>query len=252
VDLSRFSSIKIGPTVEIDIIDKKEPIGDRFLIGGANNILFSNRPPKLAMLSKRFEYIEIVDGYLKVGAFTKSGKVFSFCKKHNIGGLEYLGKLPGTLGGLLKMNAGMKSYEIFNNLVKVEFLEGYRYRDEIEFGYRYTNIDEPVYEAIFDINHEFDSSLVDEFSIMRSNQPRDPSAGSAFKNPPNDSAGRLIEAVGLKGICRGGASWSSIHANFLVNLGSARYEDAIFLIEEAKRRVYEEFGVLLEEEIIIL
>jgi len=252
VDFSKFSSIKIGPIAEVEVINEKQPLNNHFLIGGANNLLISNNPPPLAILGKEFNYIKIEDNQLKVGAATKSGRVFSFCKKHNIGGLEYLGKLPGTMGGLLKMNAGMKSYEIFNNLISIDLENITKEKKDIDFGYRYTDIHETIYAGAFDIKQPFNYSLVEEFSIMRANQPSNPSAGSAFKNPQGDSAGRLIDAVGLKGFKKGGASWSKIHANFLVNLDNATFEDAIFLIKEAKNRVFEEFKIELEEEIIIL
>jgi UDP-N-acetylmuramate dehydrogenase len=83
-------------------------------------------------------------------------------------------------------------------------------------------------------------------------QPKEPSAGSCFKNPVGDYAGRLIEAVGLRGFRRGGAGFSQKHANFLVNLGGATFDEAIWLIDEAKRRVLESFGIALETEIKIV
>ena len=73
-----------------------------------------------------------------------------------------------------------------------------------------------------------------------------------LKNPKNDYAGRLIEAVGLKGVKKGGIKISKIHANFFVNTGDGTFDDMIFLINEAKKRVYENFGILLEEEIKII
>ena len=87
---------------------------------------------------------------------------------------------------------------------------------------------------------------------MRSNQPSTPSAGSCFKNPEGDYAGRLIEAVGLKGKRVGGMEFSSEHANFLVNQGDGNFDDAIYLIKEAQRRVFKEFNIWLECEIVIL
>lgn len=87
---------------------------------------------------------------------------------------------------------------------------------------------------------------------MRQNQPSTPSAGSCFKNPQGDYAGRLIEAVGLKGLRVGAMEFSKEHANFLVNHGGGTFDDAIYLIKEAQRRVLNEFGVLLECEIAIL
>jgi UDP-N-acetylmuramate dehydrogenase len=94
--------------------------------------------------------------------------------------------------------------------------------------------------------------LLDELLDLRSNQPSEPSAGSAFKNPQGDYAGRLIEAVGLKGKRKGQMQWSTMHANFLVNLGGGTYEEAKSLIDLAKHEVKNRFGITLIEEIKIL
>ena len=86
---------------------------------------------------------------------------------------------------------------------------------------------------------------------MRDNQPHVPSAGSCFKNPKDDFAGRLIEAVELKGLRQGDMSFSEQHANFLVNNGAGTFEDAIYLIDLEKKKIKEEFSIDIEEEIII-
>ncbi len=87
---------------------------------------------------------------------------------------------------------------------------------------------------------------------MRSNQPSTPSAGSCFKNPQGDYAGRLIEAVGLKGEKIGNMEFSTVHANFLVNLGEGTFEEAKFLIDLAKEKVLATFDISLQEEIKLL
>ena len=87
---------------------------------------------------------------------------------------------------------------------------------------------------------------------MRSNQPNTPSAGSAFKNPEGDYAGRLIEFVGLKGVQKGGMQWSPAHANFLVNVGGGTFEEAKYLIDLAKEEVLKNTGITLIEEVKIL
>ncbi|MDR2080593.1 MAG: UDP-N-acetylmuramate dehydrogenase, partial [Campylobacteraceae bacterium] len=109
IDFSKFSSIKIGPKVEVLEIDETGELPKGvFLIGGANNLLISPNPPPLAVLSKRFDYIfEDKDG-VHIGASSSSGKVLSYAKKHNLKGFELLQKLPGTMGGIVKMNAGLK------------------------------------------------------------------------------------------------------------------------------------------------
>ena len=93
--------------------------------------------------------------------------------------------------------------------------------------------------------------MLKEFNKMRDNQPHVPSAGSCFKNPKGDFAGRLIQEVGLKGKRRGDMSFSEQHANFLVNNGDGTFEDAIYLINLAKEKIKEQFDIDIEEEIII-
>jgi UDP-N-acetylmuramate dehydrogenase len=150
------------------------------------------------------------------------------------------------------MNAGMKEDEIFNHLIKIKTAKGEFYKEEIDYGYRYTDIDDIIYEAVFAVEEGFDTQKLAHFTRMRANQPKEPSPGSAFKNPKGDYAGRLIEAVGMKGYKIGDAAFSAQHANFLINLGNAAFSDAVALIDEAKRRVYEQFGIELEEEVRIV
>ncbi|MDQ1263213.1 MAG: UDP-N-acetylmuramate dehydrogenase [Campylobacterota bacterium] len=253
IDFSKFSSFKIGGKFSVDMIDDAQAIPkNAFIVGACNNILIGNNPPILAKLSKKFDYIKIENNTLKIGAATPSGKIFSFCKKHNIANFEFLSHLPGTLGGLVYMNAGLKEYEIFNTLIFVKTANAEIEKKDIEHGYRYTNITSPILEATFELKYGFDEAKVDIFKTMRSNQPSLPSAGSCFKNPKGDYAGRLIEAVGLKGFRVGGMEFSSQHANFLVNVGNGAFDDAIFLIKEAQSRVYAAFKIWLECEIAVL
>jgi len=253
VDFKKYSSIKIGPKIEVEIIEKIDEKYEKFfLIGKANNILISDNPPKLAILSKNFDYIKIVNDELIVGAATPTGKVVSFCKKHNIGGFEFLSHLPGSIGGAIKMNAGVKEYEIKNVLKWIRTYKGKIDKENIDMQYRKTDIKNIIYEAGFKIDQGFDEELRKKLLNLRKNQPKEPSAGSIFKNPKGDYAARLIEKAGIKGKRIGDMAISSIHANFLVNLGNGTFKEAITLINEAKKKVFEKFNIELQEEIIIL
>ena len=253
IDFSKYSSIKVGKPTEVLMIEKGDIIPkDRYLIGGANNLLLSPTPPPLMMLSKDFAYIQENDGMLEIGAAMPTGRIVSYAKKHNIAGFEFCAKLPGTLGGMLAMNAGVKAYEIFNILHSIQIHGKWIKKEEIEHGYRFAKLKGIATAARFQIVHGYSQELNDALRDLRANQPKDPSAGSAFKNPKGDSAGRLIEAVGLKGFRKGGMAWSEIHANFLVNLGKGSFEEAKYLIDLAKEKVYEKFRIELQEEIKIL
>lgn len=245
--------MKIGGTIDVQIIEECNPqLQNHYLIGSCNNILIGEQIPQLMILSKKYDYIKIEDDVLKIGAATPSGKIASFCKKYNIANFEFVSHLPGTLGGLIKMNAGLKEYEIFNNLISISTCQGLKKKNEIKFGYRFTDINTTVLEASFSLVYGYDTDKLDMFKKMRSNQPSTPSAGSCFKNPVGDYAGRLIEAVGLKGKRVGGMEFSPRHANFLVNADNGNFNDAIFLIQEAQKRVYKEFAIWLECEIVVL
>jgi len=273
INFSKFSSIRIGAEIDVLIIDTIEECksafpckawerdstsgshalhGNPYLIGSCNNVLIGNNPPPLAKLSKKFDYIKVENDQLIIGGATPSGKIASFCKKNNIANFEFLSHLPGTLGGLVYMNAGLKEFEIFNSLISLKTCTQTLAKEDIDFGYRYTNISSPILEVSFKIELGFDNEKVTMFKKMRSNQPSTPSAGSCFKNPKGDYAGRLIEEVGLKGLRVGDMEFSNIHANFLVNHGAGTYTDAMHLIDEAKKRVHEKFDIELEYEIKIL
>ncbi len=253
IDFSKYSSIKVGQPTEVLMIEREDTIpSDHYLIGGANNLLVSPTPPPLMMLSKDFAYIEDRDGFLEIGAAMPTGRIVSYARKHDIAGFEFCSKLPGTLGGMLAMNAGVKSYEIFNILHSVEIDGSWIPKQKIEHGYRFAKLNGIATAARFEKKPGFNRDLIDELLSLRNNQPHDPSAGSAFKNPSGDYAGRLIEAVGLKGYRMGDMAWSDMHANFLVNLGEGTYEDAVSLIELAKEKVLQRFGILLQEEIKLL
>jgi len=251
IHFATYSSIRIGPSVDVLVLDAPVALPEGYrIIGGANNVLVSPNPPKLAMLGKCFDFIRREETVLHVGGATPSGKILSFAKKHNLAGFELMQKLPGTLGGMIAMNAGLKEWEVFNNLIAIRTEKGWIGKEAIEHGYRFAHIEGIVYEATFTCKEGFDEALLTMFKKMRDNQPQHPSAGSCFKNPKGHYAGKLIEEAGLKGKRIGNMSFSEDHANFLINLGGGTYEDALALIRLAKEEVLTRFGIVLEEEII--
>jgi len=253
IDFSKFSSIKVGIPIEVLMLEQNDKIPkDRLIIGHANNLLVSNNPPPLMMLSKDFSFIELEDTILTVGCATPTGKLLSFAKKNNLAGFEFISKLPGSMGGMIAMNAGVKSYEIFNIIDAVKINGVWKSKDSIDYGYRFANLNGIATELRFNIKKGFDKGLLEELISLRSNQPKTASAGSAFKNPKDDFAGRLIQEVGLKGASKGAMQWSNVHANFLVNHGGGTFKEAQYLINLAKEKVLDTFGIELEEEIEIL
>jgi len=225
---------------------------NRVIIGHANNLLVSDTPPPLMMLSKDFSFIELNNNILTVGCATPTGKLLSFAKKNDLAGFEFISKLPGSMGGMIAMNAGVKSYEIFNIIDAIKIDGIWKSKNSIEHGYRFAHLNGVATELRFNIKKGFNKTLLNELISLRSNQPKTPSAGSAFKNPKDDFAGRLIQEIGLKGAFKGAMQWSDVHANFLVNHGGGTFEEAKYLIELVKEKVLFTFGIELEEEIEIL
>jgi len=252
IDFSKHSSIKIGPQTEVFVLQDKTYPHDYYMLGQCNNVLIGPQHPPLMILGKEFDYIKIEDDLLCVGAATPGGKLLSFCKKHDIKNFELLPKLPGNLGGMIKMNAGLKEFEIFNHLHSITTENGELLKKDIPHGYRWTDFTGIVFEAKFEIHKGFNEAHLEMFKKMRDNQPLDPSAGSCFKNPKGDSAGRLIQEAGLKGHRIGGMAFSEKHANFLVNLDHGVFEEAMELIQLAQKTVYKKFDVWLENEIIVV
>lgn len=253
IDFSKFSSIKIGPKVDVLIIEKDDIIPkDRYMIGHGNNLLVSPNPPSLMMLGDDFDFMEIKDNYLYVGCATTTGRLLSFAKKHDLSGFEFISKLPGSIGGMVAMNAGVKEYEIFNILDSIKIDGQWIKAQSIEHSYRFAKLNGVATEVRFVIKNGFNKELLENLLSLRSNQPKIPSAGSLFKNPLNDYAGRLIEGVGLKGKQIGGMAWSDVHANFLVNKGGGTFGDSINLINLAKKLVLEQYKIALQEEVKIL
>ncbi len=253
IDFSHYSTLHVGPVMDVELIDSCDwDKPDYFIIGAASNLLVTGRTKKLAKLSKDFDNIRIEGGKLVVGAATSSGKLLSFVRKHDIANLEFLSKLPGNVGGMVKMNAGLKAWEIFNHLLSVKTNRGEFQKAQIPHSYRHTDIEGVILEATFEIEPGFSEERFEMFMKMRENQPPQPSAGSCFKNPLPHYAAKLIEDAGLKGHRIGDMAFSARHANFLVNLGQGKAEDALALIELAKNEVLSRFNVQLEEEVIII
>lgn len=252
IDFSKYTSIHIGGIHEVLVINEIGTYNDFQIIGRGNNLLISpNTNKKFAILGEAFDYIKQENNQLFVGGATSSGKLLTYIKKYNIANLEFLAKLPGNLGGLAKMNAGLKEWEIFNYINSIKTSNGYIKKENINYYYRHIELEDIIYEVVFTQESGFNKENLKLFKSMRENQPQIPSAGSCFKNPKGDFAGRVIEAVGLKGYEVGDMSFSKEHANFLVNKNKGTYEDAIYLIDLARKRAKEQFGIVLEVEITI-
>lgn len=187
-----------------------------------------------------------------------------WCKVQGLAGMEFLAGIPGTLGGAVFMNAGAFGKEICEyiwgiHMITPKGLKEHLTKSELAFSYRKLEIEKGnlITQVCFEMEKgsekKVSQRLAGFLKQRRETQPLEfPSAGSVFKNPPGDFAGSLIEKAGLKGTRMGGAMISKKHANFIVNTGSASSKDILALIDMAKNKVKEDFGVRLELEVQVV
>ena len=178
-------------------------------------------------------------------------------------GAEFAAGIPGTLGGALAMNAGTRIGEMKDVVERAEVATagGLRWIEAAALGFAYRTCRLPAgaiaTRVAFrlrrgDVAASRAAMEADREHRRRTQPLTQPTWGSTFRNPPGDFAGRLVEAAGLKGHRIGGAMWSDVHANFVVNLGGATARDCVALVRLARERVRERFGVLLEPEVRLL
>jgi len=196
------------------------------------------------------------------GAATALPQLANWVARRGLEGMEFAVAIPGSVGGGLRMNAGAHGREIAQCVAEVRVFDldrlalEVRSRTELGFAYRRSNLGELdlVIDADFLLARGDTAAIrkrMDEYRRHRaSTQPgAAQNAGSVFRNPPGDSAGRLIEAAGLKGCRKGGVAVSSLHANFFVAGPGARAQDVRDLVEHVRAEVHETSGVELEPEI---
>ncbi len=234
-------------------------LGSNLLVrdGGVRGtvVLTSGALNELSLLSEHM---------VRAEAGVASAKVARFSVERGLAGAEFLAGIPGTVGGALAMNAGAFGGETWNIVHAVETLDRtgerrVRLPADYEVGYR--RVIGPAGEwfvaAHFRLlrdDRKQGKGLIKSLLAKRgATQPTQlPNAGSVFKNPPNDHAARLIEAAGLKGACEGGACVSALHANFIVNQGSATAADIERLIARVQAEVEARFSVRLETEVRVM
>jgi UDP-N-acetylmuramate dehydrogenase len=183
-----------------------------------------------------------------------------------LAGFEWACAIPGTLGGAIYGNAGAFDGNMAGNLISVELLHRDQGRqtwpaEKLGYGYR-TSLLKREHPPIVLLSAELALSLcnpqavqakMEQFSTQRrAAQPPGASMGSMFKNPPDDKAGRLLEAAGLKGKQVGNATISTQHANFFINNGLTTAADMLALIEMARKTVLDQFGIKLELEVELI
>lgn len=237
------------------------------VIGNGTNLLVSDRGIRglVIKIGSGLALLEVCLNVIHAGAGVLLPRLAGRAQQAGLTGFEFLAGIPGTVGGALLMNAGANGSSVGDLVLRVEAVDydGNKLvleRDELEFAYRQSCLSRRnlvVTGACFSgvpgdaaaIRNKMEAYL----AKRRSTQPLElPNAGSVFKNPPGDSAGRLIEQAGCKELRVGAVQVSSRHANFFVNLGGGTAADVLELVKKVRQSVEDRCGVKLTLEVQML
>jgi len=275
--LSELTSLGVGGSADLIVLkqgDALEPVVDGLrrrgipwgLLGGGTNVLPVDEPFRkvflhLAPSAGQF----IFEGRtVRVSAAASLGRTVMECAKRNLGGMEGLVGVPGSVGGALRMNAGAYGTQIGPLVRSVEVFRGATGRrellaaDAIGFTYRHSSFasDDIMLAVTMELIERPFQDILEQVKgcneKRRRSQPvKEKSAGCIFKNPPGLSTGKLIDELGMKGEHVGGAFISERHANFIVNRSGATASDIFRLMDRIRDRIRQAHGVELEEEVIV-
>ena len=281
VKLSNYSWFNLGGNAEyfykakdkkqlIEFLEevKKKRLKTTFL-GAGSNILFRDNGVKGAVikLGKNFSYTKLIEkDVLDVGAGTLDRKVANFAKENNLGNLEFLSCIPGSIGGAIRMNSGCYENDISKVLLSIKAIDINKLseieikKEDIKFSYRGTNLSDNLILISAKIKgrikkkEEIEKKQAYLIEKKKQTQPSQvKTCGSTFKNIDKDKkAWMLIKEAGCEDYKEGDAMISQKHCNFFVNNGNAKSSDIENLIKKVKKRVYEKTGVNLELEIKII
>ena len=233
-----------------------------WMVGAGSNLLFPDEGLRgvVLRLGAGFAGLDLESPLVTAGAALNATTLCRTVAEAGLAGLEFAGGIPGSVGGMVRMNAGAHGQDVAQTLSRVRVME----RDgqacwlaaaELGLVYRSCSLlaDRLVLAAQFTLREDRPEEILQRMRAMldarRSSQPlREATCGSVFKRPGGDFPGRLIEDAGLKGARMGAAVVSSLHANFFINEGGATARDMLALVDHVKRTVKERFGVELEEE----
>ncbi len=256
----RFIEVnRIESLVEVmKLIDKE---GDRFIIiGNGSNILFDDRGFDGVVVLNKINFIEWRENIVNVGSGYNFSLLGSQATKKGLSGLEFGVGIPGTVGGAVFMNAGANGLEIKDAVESICYIHknGFIYdfsKENGQFGYRHSvfqQIDGAIASVKFSL--KYDDSVkkrkIEMINYRKATQPyREKSCGCVFYNPKGYSAGKLIEECGLKGLKLGGAQVSTVHCNFIINIGNASSKEVLDLIKYIQFKVCDKSDVMLQTEV---
>lgn len=275
--MARYTSFRVGGPADLlvipeDLADLKvclafarsEGLSVQVLGGGSNILVRDGGIRGMVILTSAFRELTREGTTVVAGVGVRVSRLLAFCSRHGLAGLEVLSGIPGTVGGAVWGNAGAWGGSVADYLAGVHLVaatgeERVLQRGAIPASYRYSGLPEGsvVIRATFALAPGDPGEIrrrISGFLVQRSlRQPVEfRSAGSIFKNPYGDYAGRLVEAAGVKGMRVGKAMISEKHGNFIVNLGRARAADVLALVKLAQEQVQATTGITLELEIRVI
>ncbi len=263
-NLSELSYIHIGPVVKLIVIEHINDfinIGDDYkILGNASNILFKEKQYDTQFVRLNInDELKIIDPdncIVEIPAGMSIKKAINILSGMNIGGLEEFYPIPGTIGGMLFMNAGTPDKSISDNLVRINTINDSFEKKHFKFEYRYSGINETIISAVFKLKktkyEKIRRNIRNAIEKREVSQPvYSKSLGSVFKNPPGKKAWELIEKAGFRGKCINGICVSKKHSNFIVNDDNGKADDFLALSESIIKTVKKTLKTKLEYEIEI-
>jgi UDP-N-acetylmuramate dehydrogenase len=278
--LANHTTIKIGGPADLFIepssVENLEKLMELVIqyhipwrvIGRGSNLLVSDKGIEgvVIKLGAGLDHLTLSDQVISVGGGHSLVSLATIMSKKGFSGLEFASGIPGSVGGAVYMNAGAHGSDISRILKKAKILfeDGsisWLTNEEMKFSYRTSVLQKIkpgiVIEAVFQLQQGEKGSIVAEMQknkdYRKDTQPYNfPCAGSIFRNPLPNYAGKLIEVAGLKGYSIGGAKISEMHGNFIVNAGNAKAGDVLDLIQHVKDTIYDLYEIKMETEVEII
>lgn len=272
-ELKNESTFKIGGCAKevalpetvgefVDLLNSKEY---DYILGNCSNILFyDGYINKKIILTKKLNDFYIYNGFVNVSCGTCGSSVAKECQKNSLSGFEFMIGFPGSFGGMICMNASAHGQSISDIFIRANIYDLNENKiitltkEDMNFGYRksvLSNGNYVVLNAVFKPKNnnpcEIEKTMRENLAFRKEKQPslKYGNAGSIFKNPENESAGKLIDMCGFRGKTKGGAKVFENHANFIINYDSATSSDVINLMFEIFSKVKENYKIELKPEI---
>lgn len=274
VPLAPFTTFRIGGSAKFyaepanieDVITIQKFVAENnlpfFILGNGSNVLISDDgwDGLVLNLESGFNKLSATENIVTADAGVRMASFVDFAIRHDLKGVEMLAGVPATIGGAVRMNAGCYGGETSDYILDVAIVRSGEYmtltKAQCDFSYRHSGFNKTdiILSARFALGSGAASELQDikRKHLLHRNEVQPvnlPNCGSVFKNPRPRFSAELIEAAGLKGTHIGGAQISIKHANFIVNINTASADDVIALMNLARKKVFEQTGIVLEPEV---